>query len=173
MALPSNAARAAYALLERTRSTGGCDGALELLLLVSADFVTSPDNLAAEYQHAAAACPNDPTPGWITGQAQLRRLFPSYDARPSIIREYDRADLATAVATLECLAKQFPDDGAAVTGLGDGYLHTTERRNWEESAMPISAAPARSSASANLIARCNWRSGPLTDRHIPARRWRS
>ena len=118
----SNAARAAYALLEHTRSTGGCDAALDVLLLVASDYVTSPDNLAKEYRRAAAACPNDPTPGWIMGQSQLRSLFPSYDPRPTQFDESTLADLATALTRFEGLAKQFPDDGAAHTGLGDAYL---------------------------------------------------
>lgn len=124
----SNAARAAYAVLERTRTSGGCDGALNMMLLVSSDGVSSPAAMTAESQHAETSCPDDPTPAWILGQAQLRMLFPSYDPRPQDEQEWVMEYLTRAIATFEGLVARFPADPAAHTGLGDAYLRSGLRR---------------------------------------------
>lgn len=113
---------AAYAVLDRTRTSGGCDAQLDLLLLVAGDEFSSPETLVDEYRKSSAACPNDPTPGWITGQAQMRRLSGDLDPRPMRIDSYARTGIAMALATFQRLAGQFPRDTSVVTGLGDAYL---------------------------------------------------
>jgi hypothetical protein len=79
----SKAAPAAFAVLDRTRASGGCDGQLDLLLLVAADDVTTTGILADEQRRAVSACPNEPTPDWIVGQAQMRNLTLMFTPRPS------------------------------------------------------------------------------------------
>ena len=118
----SKAAQAAFAVLDRTRSSGGCDGQLDLLLLVAGDQFTTSGILADEQRRTAAACPNDPTPGWIVGQAQLRHLGLELAQRPTHVYEATRGELAAAIATFQDLTRRFPRDTAAVTGLGDAYL---------------------------------------------------
>lgn len=124
----SNIARGAYAVLERNRSSGGCDGALNMLLLVTSDDVSSPETVMAEYTLADRACPDDPTAAWTLGQAQLRALFPSYEPQPQNDEEWVSEYLTRATATFEGLADRFPDDPGARTGLGDAYLRSGLRQ---------------------------------------------
>lgn len=118
----SQAAAVAFGLLDRVRASGGCDAQLNLLLLVAADYRTSMEALVDEYRNSSAACPNDPTPGWITGQAQMRRLQGDVEPRPAYIDSYARTSLGMALSTFQVLAGRFPRDTAVVTGLGDAYL---------------------------------------------------
>ncbi|MCW2628966.1 MAG: Tetratricopeptide 4 [Mycobacterium sp.] len=108
----ATAAQAAYALLDRTRASGGCDAQLDLMLLVVGDPHTSTAILADELRRTTTACPNDPTPGWIVGQTEIRQLSddPSH-----------ATDMAPIV-TFQALSGRFPQDTSVVTGLGDAYL---------------------------------------------------
>lgn len=116
------AARAAYAVLDRTRATGGCDTALNLLLLIAADPGSEPEQLAAEYAHSSAACPDDPTPGWVMGQTQMRMRTDDSVPRPGPPDDDTKVALETSRATFEELVERFPDDSWVQTGLGDAYL---------------------------------------------------
>ncbi len=118
----NTAARAAYAVLDRTRAAGGCDTALNLLLLIAADPASEKEQLAAEYADSSAACPDDPTPGWIAGQTQLRMRTDDSVPHPGPADDDTRAALAMARATFEELVERFPDDSWVRTGLGDAYL---------------------------------------------------
>ena len=126
----SIAGPAAYALLDRTRSSGGCDAQLDLLLLVASDWWSSlQKTLTDEYQRTVAACPNEPTPGWIVGQAQMRKQQMGSTSQPRPIRTNENtiAGLVVAVRTFQDLTRRFPRDTAAVTGLGDAYLRAGSR----------------------------------------------
>ncbi|NTY60900.1 tetratricopeptide repeat protein [Mycolicibacterium sphagni] len=116
------AARAAYAVSDRTRTTGGCDTALNLLLLVAADPSTTMQMLSQEYAHSTGACPDDPAPGWITGQTQMRMITDEDRPRPNRADDETKAALATSLTTFEGLAERFPNDTWVRTGLGDAYL---------------------------------------------------
>ncbi|PJE18798.1 MAG: hypothetical protein CK429_02590 [Mycobacterium sp.] len=118
----SQAAPVAFALLDRIRGSGGCDAQLDLLLLVAGDYRTSMEALLNEYQNSSVACPNDPTPGWITGQAQMRRLYGDMEPRPARVDSYTRTSIGMALGTFQVLAGRFPRDTAVITGLGDAYL---------------------------------------------------
>lgn len=128
----ANTARAAYAVLERTRSTGGCDTALNLLLLVASDPSTSASILTDELGIAEAACPDDPTPAWIVGQTQLRGQIADSDPRPSQTDSPTRGAMAASRRTFEQLAQRFPDDAWVRSGLGDAYLRTGLRLLYSE-----------------------------------------
>lgn len=52
----ANPARVAYAVLDHVREAGGCEVALNLLLLVAADTNTTAQILADESSHAERAC---------------------------------------------------------------------------------------------------------------------
>jgi Flp pilus assembly protein TadD len=123
-----NAAPAAYGVLNRARAAGGCAAQLDLLLLLTADQrtlldasqFTSGGILRQEEQRTEAACPHDPTPGWLVGQAQLRMLVISDSpetANPTVV-----AALRAANTTFSHLAAEYPRDPGVLTGLGDSYL---------------------------------------------------
>jgi Tfp pilus assembly protein PilF len=118
----NTAARAAYAVSDRTRTTGGCDTVLNLLLLVAADQSTTMQVLSQEYAHSTDACPDDPTPGWITGQTQMRMTTDEARPRPNRAGDETEAVLAASITTFEGLAERFPNDTRVRTGLGDAYL---------------------------------------------------
>ena len=116
----SNAAPAAYGVLNRVRAAGGCAPQLDLLLLLTADQSTSGGILGREEQRAEAACPHNPTPAWLVGQAQLRMLV--FSASPTIANPTMLAELQAANATFSHLAAEYPRDVGVLTGLGDSYL---------------------------------------------------
>lgn len=114
-----NAGAAAYSVLNHARAIGGCAPQLDLLLLLAGDRLTSSGVLSQEERRTEAACPHDPTPGWILGQAQLRRFqtFPETSVDAEAL-----AALQTAIATFRRLASEYPRDAGILTGLGDAYL---------------------------------------------------
>ena len=117
-----NAGAAAYSVLNRARAAGGCAPQLDLLLVVTAELNASLDVLREEEQRTEAACPHDPTPGWLVGQSQLRKLLP-----PAVIPDfeaYNHAMLQSAIVTFRRLEAEYPDDAGVLTGLGDAYLRT-------------------------------------------------
>ena len=116
------AAQLAYAVLDRTRKSSGCDGQLDLLLLVAGDPMTTTEILADEQGRTVAACSDEPTPGWIVGQAQLRNLGIPVTPRPTYSDDESGAILTAIISTFRDLTQRFPRDAAAVTGLGDAYL---------------------------------------------------
>jgi cellulose synthase operon protein C len=117
----ANAGPAAYAVLNRARAASGCAPQLDLLLLLTADQLTTPGILGQEEKRAEAACPHNPTPAWLVAQSRLRMLFlPSATlASPHLV-----AVLHDASATFSHLAAEYPHDAAVLTGLGDSYLRT-------------------------------------------------
>jgi len=121
-ATASKAAQLAYAILDRTRASSGCDGQLDLLLLLAGDPLTRAEILADEHQRTAAACPDEPTPGWIVGQAQMRNLGIPLTPRPTYSDHDIDAKLTAIITTFQDLTTRFPHDTAAVSGLGDAYL---------------------------------------------------
>ena len=126
------AAPTAFGVLDRTRSSGGCDGQLDLLLLVAGDDFTTTRILADEQRRTVAACANEPTPDWIVGQAQMRDLQLTFTPRPSLTDDKTRRGLAAAITTFQALTERFPRDTAAVTGLGDAYLRAGLRLLYSE-----------------------------------------
>ncbi len=124
----SNAAPAAYGVLNRARALGGCAPQLDLLLLLTADQVTllnadqstSGGVLSQEERRTDTACPHDPTPGWLVGQSQLRMVVFSESAtvaEPDVV-----AALRAANTIFSHLAAEYPRDTGVLTGLGDSYL---------------------------------------------------
>lgn len=123
----TNAGPAAYGVLDRARADGGCAPQLDLLLLVASYSGTVggagpplPGVLAQEERRAEAACPGNPTPGWIVGQAVLRTLLTQQSttyADPQFV-----AFLRNAEGEFRRLAAEYPRDTAVLTGLGDSYL---------------------------------------------------
>ena len=102
---------------------------------------------AQEEQRTEAACPHDPTPGWLVGQSQLRNLG-AIGLSPSA----GTAATATAVAALQTsettfrhLAAAYPRDTAVLTGLGDSYLRAGTYLRFSE---PFTARQDFSSAIA-------------------------
>lgn len=130
--LESKAAPAAFALLDRTRSSGGCDGQLDLLLLLAGDPLTPTGILADEQRRTVAACPHEPTPGWIVGQAQMRDLGIPLTPRPTYSDHDIDAQLTSIITTFQDLTARFPQDTAAVSGLGDAYLRVGLRRLYSQ-----------------------------------------
>jgi cellulose synthase operon protein C len=119
----SKAAPTAFGVLDRMRSAGGCDGQLDLLLLLAADDFTTTGILADEQRRTVSACSIEPTPDWIVGQAQMRNLELMFTPRgPTFTDDKTRKGRAAAIITFQALTVRFPRDTAAVTGLGDAYL---------------------------------------------------
>jgi cellulose synthase operon protein C len=119
-----NAGAAAYGVLNRARSAGGCAPQLDLLLLLAADESTGAAILAQEEQRTEAACPHDPTPAWLVGQSQLRNLG-AIGLSPSAATTATTAAVAalqTSGTTFRHLAAEYPRDTTVLTGLGDSYL---------------------------------------------------
>lgn len=116
----SNAGAAAYGILNRARDAGGCAPQLDLLLLVAADEYTSLDILGREERRTESACPHDPTPGWLAGQSQLRRVPLSFSVTYPLPAAL--AELRTTIATFRHWAAMYPHDTGILTGLGDAYL---------------------------------------------------
>jgi tetratricopeptide (TPR) repeat protein len=125
-----NAGPAAYAVLENVRAPGGCTPQLDLLLLLAADQLTSDATLGQEEQRTETACPHDPTPAWLAGQAQLRRL--ALVGSPTYIDTATTASLGSAIATFRRLAAGYPSDTGVLTGLGDAYLRAGTRLRLSE-----------------------------------------
>jgi Zn-dependent protease len=117
----ANAAPAAYAVLNRARSGGSCIAQLDLLLLLTGDFATRPDVMRGEQRRAETDCPGDPTPGWLVGQAQIRRGLEEAP-EPTYANHIVLDELAQARSTFARLVAAYPNETAAVTGLGDAYL---------------------------------------------------
>lgn len=117
----TSAAAAAFAVLDRARTTGDCGVQLNLLLLVSADAAPRDGPVRDEARRAESACPNDPTPGWLLGQYQSQRArvgargAPGSDPVPPGAQQ-------EAVATFEQLVRQFPSSAAVVAGAADAHL---------------------------------------------------
>lgn len=124
----SNAAPAAYGVLNRARAAGGCAAQLDLLLLLTADQVTMVNAgptadggvLSREEQRTETVCPHDPTPGWLLGQTQLRTLALSETVTG--VDPNEVAALKEANTTFSRLAAEYPRDTAVLSGLGDSYL---------------------------------------------------
>ncbi|SFU08608.1 hypothetical protein SAMN05660657_05543 [Geodermatophilus amargosae] len=112
----ANTGPAAFAVLDRARADGDCAPQLNLLLLLAGEPSIPDDVLEDEHRRTEAACPDDPTPGWVIGQAQLRGFtegpFPEEYGTPT----------AAAVTTMRDLVERHPTDVAALTGLGDAHL---------------------------------------------------
>ena len=128
----SNAAPAAYGVLNRARADGGCAPQLDLLLLLTADQITVLDAdqstsggvlsqvLSQEERRTETACPHDPTPGWLVGQSQLRTVVFADSATfadPHVV-----AALRAANTIFSHLAAEYPRDTGVLTGLGDSFL---------------------------------------------------
>jgi hypothetical protein len=122
----ANAGKAAYGVLNRARAAGGCAPQLDLFLLLAADGNTSPDILRREEQRTGAACPHDPTPGWLLGQSQLRGIPLSSSAAflfpAASVKALALSALRSAITTFRRLAAAYPGDPGVLTGLGDAYL---------------------------------------------------
>jgi tetratricopeptide (TPR) repeat protein len=99
------AGAAAYALLDRARGGGACAPSLDVLLLVASDLNADESIVAAEAQRAAAACPRDPTPGWLLGEFQS---LTGYNAR--------------AFVTFRRVTREFPGSAAAWSGEADANV---------------------------------------------------
>jgi len=103
--VPDSAAVAAYEVLDRARSRGGCAPQLDLLVLVVAGASDGPADVEREAARARQACPRDPTPPWLLGQYQSRG-----------------SDTASALATFRALERSFPRSAAGWSGEADAYL---------------------------------------------------
>lgn len=128
-----NAAPAAFAVLNRARAGGGCVDQIDLLLLLAGDQLTAARTLAAEAGRASSECPNDPTPDWLVGQAQLRYSQPElYTTKAGAFDAVATRPVFTAIATFRALQRRFPSSVAAITGLGDAYLQAGARLSGSE-----------------------------------------
>jgi tetratricopeptide (TPR) repeat protein len=111
-----NTGPAAFAILDRARADGDCAPQLNLLLLLAGEPSIPTDVLEAERRRTEVACPDDPTPTWVIGQAQLRRFT------EGPLPEESGTPTGAAVTTMRGLIDRHPTDVAALTGLGDAYL---------------------------------------------------
>lgn len=116
----SNAGPAAYGVLNLARASGRCAPQLDLLLLLTADGSSNAHILGPEERRTEAACPGDPTPAWLIGQAQLRQL--DFSPSPTTVIPAMLTALRAARGTFSQLAARYPDDPGVLTGLGDSYL---------------------------------------------------
>lgn len=118
-----SAAAVAYALLLRSRQVVGCDAEVDLLLLLAADNQPHDDVVRAQGRTADAACPDDPTPGWVLAQylAQRARLATLPD-----LREAEKAIAPDAFARAREAATElrsrFPGSPDVRTAVGDVHL---------------------------------------------------
>jgi tetratricopeptide (TPR) repeat protein len=105
---------AAFALLDRARRGGGCEPAMNVLLLVASDSpFPDPRLVAREGARASRACPGDPTPLWLLGQWQSTSALPDM--------QQDGAQ-ALGLATFRRLVRELPGSAAAWAGQADALL---------------------------------------------------
>ncbi|MGO9219758.1 MAG: hypothetical protein ACLP5E_18645 [Streptosporangiaceae bacterium] len=118
----TNASPIAYGVLNRARAAGGCAPQLDLLLLLAANQSTSTGVPGQEERRTELACPHNPTPAWLVGESQLRRL--DFVGAATFTIPYAVAALRAANATFSHLAAEYPRDTGVLTGLGDSFLRT-------------------------------------------------
>ncbi|MFQ6170944.1 hypothetical protein ACK8HX_05000 [Oryzobacter sp. R7] len=119
-AVPEDAARLAFAVLDAARGDGACDPQLDLLTLVASGPEIGPEIVDSETRRTQLACPGDPTPGWLAVQRALNEMSGEDDLTRLV--EFDVDRLATARRWAEDLVARFPDDPGAVAALGDVHL---------------------------------------------------
>ena len=100
---PSSAI-AAYVLFDRAQAGGGCAPHLNQLLLLTAEVPPSDDMIAAAGDRALAACPGDPTAGWLLAQFESQR------------------DPRAGLARARSVRREFPGSAAAWSGEADATL---------------------------------------------------
>ena len=120
-----NAGPAAFAVLDRASSGGGCEVRLNLLLVVAADEQPRDGVVREAAERAMETCPDDPTPGWILGQFQSLRAQQA-DAGISGDAVPDNA-AAEALATFESLIGQFPNSADVLAGAADVHVREGSR----------------------------------------------
>jgi tetratricopeptide (TPR) repeat protein len=136
-----NAAPAAFAVLNRARDEGGCSASLNLLFLLAASE-PNDDLVRREAARAEAACPGDPTPGWLLGLFQSLRalVFVGEEEKATWEEELWPADrMERAGETFARLQKMFPISGDLWAGDGDQHV----RAGFELQATQPFAARAR------------------------------
>ena len=101
------AARAAFGVLDRTRSFGGCDGQLDLLLLVAETTSRRLESLLTS-SGEPFRLPERADAGLDVGQAQMRDLQLTFTPRPSLTDDKTRRGLAAAITTFQALTERFP-----------------------------------------------------------------
>ncbi|HET9736964.1 MAG TPA: hypothetical protein VFP78_02500 [Solirubrobacteraceae bacterium] len=117
-----NAARVAFALLDRARAGGDCGPQLNLAFVLSADRNPRDDDVAREYEAAARACGGDPTPLWLLGQFQSQRAF-AYDDDDRAGQQLERADrLRRPFATFRRMQRAWPRSSLGWAGEADAEL---------------------------------------------------
>ena len=115
-----NAALVAYALLQRARRVVGCDAEVDLLMLLATDIQPHDNAVLAQGRTATAACPGDPTPGWILTQFQSERAVVATLSDLSELAQPVPADRMERVRhTVEQLAASFPGSADVRTVVGD------------------------------------------------------
>lgn len=124
----TNASPAAYAVLGRARSKGGCAAQLDILLLLTAQANNGPSEdtrsqriMATEEQRANHDCPGNPTAAWLVGQSLLRAADTS-EGSFMVASPADIKTLRTATEKFTALAAAYPHDTGVLTGLGDSHL---------------------------------------------------
>jgi tetratricopeptide (TPR) repeat protein len=116
-----NAAAAAFALLDRARAGGGCEAQLNLLLLVAADSYPRDDEVQAEADRSAVACPGDPTPYWLLGQFQSQRAEVE-SPHNYVVYPLPEDAMGRAPATSTALLERHPAAPAAWSGAADAHV---------------------------------------------------
>lgn len=101
----------ALRLLQGAVRGGGCDAWLNLGFLLAADSNgLHPTAVAADLQHAAAACPSDPTALWTLGEYQ------------SELAAAGQLGHGAPLATFAALERRFPRVAAAWSGQADAEM---------------------------------------------------
>ncbi len=117
-----NAGPVAFAVLDRARAGGACEPQLDLAFLLSTSRNPFDDQVAREYERAAKACGDDPTPRWLLAQFQSQRAF-AYDNGDRPGQELERAErLRRPIATARALQRSHPGLAAGWTAEADTEL---------------------------------------------------
>lgn len=125
-----NAAPAAYALLERARTAGGCAAELNLLVLFASQDRPRDHLVRQQARRASDRCHGDPTAGWILVQFQSQRaLFDdSREALGGIWGDDAPEDgLAEALSSAENLRQDYPESADVLAVTGDVHLRAAIR----------------------------------------------
>ncbi len=116
-----DAARVAFAVLDRARRAPRCEPQLNMFVLVASDPELGPDTVQAELRRTQQVCPQDQTPGWLAAQRTLKAAV-AHEPDVTEVSESQVSRLEAAVSGAAEFVRRFPRDPGALSTLGDAYL---------------------------------------------------
>jgi len=128
IAFDLGSAPVAFALLDRARADGDCVPQLNLAFLLSTHERPLDAAARSEYERAARACSNDPTPLWLLGQYLSQRAYVDYsEDEPEFESEVPPVKAGAALTVFRDLQRRFPSVSAGWAGEADAKLRVAYR----------------------------------------------